>query len=66
MEPLVASKLGIWCENLKTSVREECASFDERTLLAAESFRQTEGEPFRVLRVAHANSHILANMPVLV
>jgi len=64
MESVVVSKLSHWCEELNASVRSECAAFDEQILLAAESFHQTEGEQFRILRVAHANSHILANMPV--
>ncbi|HID11108.1 MAG TPA: hypothetical protein EYP17_07385, partial [Candidatus Latescibacteria bacterium] len=49
-------KLRRWTEELKASVRREASAFDERDLLAAEAFRQTEGEPFRILRVAHATS----------
>ncbi|MBC8230584.1 hypothetical protein H8E77_13635 [bacterium] len=60
----MASKLRPWCEELKASVRREAATFEERTILAAEAFRQTEGEPFRILRTAHATSHILGNMPI--
>ena len=60
----VTDKLQLWCDELKASVRNECAPFEERTLLASESFRQTEGEQFRISRVAHANSYILANMPI--
>jgi len=53
-----------WCEDLKASVKGEAASFEERTLLAAESFRQSEGQPSRVLRVAQANCHIFSSMPI--
>jgi len=60
----MSSKVRLWCEKLKASVCREAASFEERNILAAEAFRQTEGEPFRILRVAHANSHILRNMPI--
>ena len=62
----LSSKLRLWCEKLKASVRRESATFEERTLLAAEAFRRTEGELFRILRVSHANSHILQNMPICI
>ncbi len=57
-------KLRIWCDQLKKSVIREGALFEERTLLAAEAFHQTEGEAFRTARVAHATSHILSRMPI--
>ncbi|MBI3911671.1 MAG: hypothetical protein HY320_12170 [Armatimonadetes bacterium] len=49
---------------IRETVIREARPFHERTLLAAESFRQTEGEPFRILRVARATAHILGKMPV--
>ncbi|MBI2190380.1 MAG: hypothetical protein HYU36_00155 [Planctomycetes bacterium] len=49
---------------LRQTVCAEARPFHERTVLAAESFRRTEREPFRILRVAQATAHILANMPV--
>jgi len=61
-----SDKLHLWCAKLKESVREDAASFEGRTLLAAEAFRQTEGEPFRITRVAHATCHILRKMPILI
>jgi len=60
------SKLRTWCAHLRECVRRDAARFEERTLLAAEAFRQTEGEPFRIARVAHATSHILKNMPIAI
>ncbi|HID07643.1 MAG TPA: hypothetical protein EYP10_10925, partial [Armatimonadetes bacterium] len=59
-----SAKLYDWTMQLRECVRKEATAFDERTLLAAEAFRETEGEPFRILRVAHATSHILRNMPI--
>jgi formate C-acetyltransferase len=49
---------------LRETVLKEARPYHERVVLAAESFRQTEDEPFRVLRVAKATAHILENMPV--
>ncbi len=60
----LADTLRLWCHQLRESVRKEATSFEERTILAAEAFRQSEGEPFRILRVARATSHIFANMPI--
>jgi formate C-acetyltransferase len=58
------SKLRLWSEKLKVSVLREAASFEGRMLLVAEAFRHTKGEPFRILQVSHANSHIFHNMPI--
>ncbi|MBI4550626.1 MAG: hypothetical protein HY710_00015, partial [Candidatus Latescibacteria bacterium] len=49
---------------LRETVLREARPFHERTVLAAESFRQTEAEPFRILRAARATTHILEKMPV--
>ena len=46
-------------EVLKTSNR-----YSERLLFVAEAFRQSEGEPYRGLRVAKATRHIFQNMPI--
>ncbi|HUT73951.1 MAG TPA: pyruvate formate lyase family protein [Armatimonadota bacterium] len=51
-------------EHLKQTVLAEAGPFWERDLLAAASFRETEGEPCRQVRVAKATAHILAHMPV--
>ncbi len=40
------------------------APFTERSLCLAESFRQTEAEPFREIRVARAVAHLLGSMPI--
>jgi pyruvate-formate lyase len=55
-----------WCTSLRESVRRDGANFAERDLLAAEAFRETEGETYRVLRVSRATSRIFARMPVLI
>jgi len=39
-------------------------AFLERNILAAQSFRETEGEPVRSVRVARATEHIFAQMPI--
>ncbi|PJB28799.1 hypothetical protein CO111_00650 [Candidatus Desantisbacteria bacterium CG_4_9_14_3_um_filter_50_7] len=59
-----SEKLRGWCEDLKVSVEKEAAEYRERSVLAAESFRQTEGEGSRCLRVAKATAHIFKNMPL--
>ncbi|MFQ6096632.1 MAG: pyruvate formate lyase family protein [Armatimonadota bacterium] len=53
-------------ESLRRAILAEAAAFDERSVWAAESFRETEGEPYRILRVARATAHILGHMPVLI
>lgn len=53
-----------WTENLKATVQKEAATFEERNLWVAESFRQTEGEPYRELRMARATRHIFQHMPI--
>ncbi len=49
---------------LRETVLREARAFRGRALLAAEGFRQNEGEPFRVLRVARTTAHILEQMPI--
>jgi pyruvate-formate lyase len=49
---------------LRERVIREAGPFHERALLAADSFRRTEGEPLRILRVARATAHILEEMPI--
>lgn len=49
---------------LKETVLQEARGYHERSVLAAQSFRLTEGEPFRGIRVAKATEHIFANMPI--
>ena len=51
---------------LKETVLHEAATFTERAIWLAESFRQTEPEPSRPIRVAKAVAHLLANMPVAI
>ncbi len=50
--------------DLRRVVLEEARPYHGRNTLAAESFRQTEGELHRGRRVAHATAHIFANMPI--
>ncbi len=49
---------------LRDTVQQTARAYQERNTLAAESFRETEGEPHRGRRVAHATTHIFANMPI--
>lgn len=55
-ETVDVEDLRTWCRGLRESVVEEGSPFYERDLLAAESFRETEGEPLRITRVARATS----------
>ena len=50
-------------EQLRETVRREARPFWHRVVWAAEAFRETEGEPFRALRVARATERILTQMP---
>jgi len=62
---VVATKgLSARSRRLREVVLKEAAPFGEQALWFAESFRQTEGEPFREIRVAKAVAHLLGNMPV--
>jgi formate C-acetyltransferase len=51
-------------EALKETALREARPFHERNLYAAQAFRQTEGEPFRAMRVAQATSRIFDQMPI--
>ena len=51
---------------LRAEVLRDAAPFAERLVLAAEAFRESEGEPYRGLRTAKATRHIFARMPVRV
>ena len=51
-------------QRLKETVLAEATYFHERNILMAESFRETEGEPCRQVRVAKATAHVFGNMPV--
>lgn len=49
---------------LRETVRLEATHYAERPILIAESFRASAGEPWREIRWARANQHLLANCPV--
>ncbi len=51
-------------QRLREDVLRDAASFAEQALYFAEAFRETEGEPFREVRVAKAVAHLFAEMPV--
>ncbi|MBI3920115.1 MAG: hypothetical protein HY318_01760 [Armatimonadetes bacterium] len=59
-----ANPLRDWTQHLRDTVRQEATVYTERQLLWAESFRQTEREPFRCLRVARATRHLFEHIPV--
>ncbi len=63
-EALAAAALSAGSAQLRDTVLREGRPFTERVVFAAEAFRQTEGEPYRCLRVARATERILAEMPV--
>lgn len=65
-EKKISPSLEELTKKLKETVKKEGAPFVQRNILAAESFRQTQGEPFRILRVAHATAYIFDKMPVLI
>ncbi len=51
-------------EQLRETVRREGRPFWERAIWAAEAFRESEGEPYRALRVARATERIFSRMPI--
>ena len=51
---------------LREIVMAEGAQYTERSLLVAASFRETEREPLRQVRVAKAVAHLMAEMPVAI
>lgn len=58
------SELSAWSQALRATVQAEATAYSERCLLLAESFRATEGEPWRELRCAKAEAHLLNNLPL--
>ncbi len=65
-EALTPAALSAASAQLRDTVLREGRPFTERVIAAAEAFRETEGEPYRCLRVARATERILANMPVCI
>ncbi len=59
-----ASILEQGSRRLREDVVANCEAFLERHILAAQSFRETEGEPVRSVRMARATEHIFAQMPI--
>ncbi len=51
---------------LRELVRVEAMYYAERVLLVAESFRASEGEPWREIRWARATEHLLAHCPIAI
>ncbi len=62
--PVGPPGLSAWSRALREDVLADGNSFDERCVIMAESFRETEGEPHRQVRVARAVAHLFAEMPV--
>ncbi len=62
--PVGPEGLSEWSRSLREDVLADANSFDERAIIMAESFRATEGEPRRQIRVAKAVAHLLEQMPV--
>ena len=63
-QPIGPEGLSAWSRALREDVLAERGSFEERAIFMAESFRETEGEPKRQIRVAKAVAHLLAATPV--
>jgi choline trimethylamine-lyase len=61
---ITEARLSPASEQLRETVRSESCPFWERVVWAADAFRETEGQPFRGLRVARATERILARMPI--
>ena len=62
--PVGPERLSEWSGALREDVLADAASFEERAIFMAESFRETEGEPRRQVRVAKAVARLFADMPV--
>ncbi len=58
------TELSSWSQALRETVLAEATAFVERPLLLAESFRATEGEPWREIRCAKAEAHLLDHLPI--
>ncbi|MEA3400324.1 MAG: pyruvate formate lyase family protein [Armatimonadota bacterium] len=63
-QPVGPSGLSDWSRALREDVLADANSFDERDIIMAESFRETEGEPRRQVRVAKAVARLFQQMPV--
>jgi len=63
-QPVGPEGLSEWSRALREDVLADGNSFDERAIIMAESFRATEGEPKRQIRVAKAVAHLFEQMPV--
>jgi len=59
-----AQELAEATRELRAEVLRDAASYDERLLLVAESFRESEGEIYRGMRTAKATRHIFEKMPI--
>ncbi len=62
--PVGPDGLSEWSRALREDVLADGGAFDERAIIMAESFRATEGEPRRQIRVAQAVAHLFEQMPV--
>jgi formate C-acetyltransferase len=62
--PVGPDGLSEWSRALREDVLADGNSFDERCLIMAESFRETEGETKRQIRVAKAVAHLFEQIPV--
>lgn len=62
--PVGPEGLSGWSRALREDVLADAGSFEERAIFMAESFRATEGEPRRQIRVAKAVAQLFAEMPV--
>jgi len=58
------AELSGWSQALRAKVLAEATSYSERPLLLAESFKATEGEPWREIRCAKAEAHLLDHLPI--
>ncbi|MFO8081635.1 MAG: pyruvate formate lyase family protein, partial [Armatimonadota bacterium] len=63
-QPVGPSGLSEWSRALREDVLADGNSFDERAIIMAESFRETEGEVKRQIRVAKAVAHLFETMSV--
>lgn len=62
--PVGPEGLSAWSRALREDVLADGNTYDERAIIMAESFRETEGEPKRQIRVAKAVTHLFEQMPV--
>ncbi|MGC9316884.1 MAG: pyruvate formate lyase family protein [Armatimonadota bacterium] len=62
--PVGPSGLSEWSRALREDVLADANSFDERDIIMARAFQETEGEPRRQVRVAKAVARLFEQMPV--